>query len=72
MYNPHSTRYKYPDFTDQHYLVVKKNNGAVFDESYPYIDNSKQPLLHLQLNLIFSSKGSSFKWEVNINLQIQL
>lgn len=41
MYDPHSTRYKYPDFTDQHYLVVKKNNGAVFDESYPYIDNSK-------------------------------
>ena len=41
MYNPHSTRYKYPDFTDQHYLVVKKNNGAVFDESYPYFDNSK-------------------------------
>ena len=34
MYNPHSTRYKYPDFTDQHYLVVKKNNGAVFDENY--------------------------------------
>ncbi len=41
MYNPHSTRYKYPDFTDQHYLVVKKNNGAVFDENYPYIDNSR-------------------------------
>ena len=41
MYNPHSTRYKYPDFTDQHYLVVKKNNGAVFDENYPYFDNSK-------------------------------
>jgi len=41
MYNSHSTRYKYPDFTDQHYLVVKKNNGAVFDENYPYIDNSK-------------------------------
>ena len=41
MYDPHSTRYKYPDFTDQHYLAVKKNNGAVFDENYPYIDNSK-------------------------------
>ena len=41
MYNPHSTKYKYPDFTDQHYLVVKKNNGVVFDENYPYFDNSK-------------------------------
>ncbi len=41
MYNPHSTRYNYPEYTDQHYLVVKKNNGLVFDENYPYIDNSK-------------------------------
>ena len=41
MYNPHSTRYNYPEYTDQHYLLVKKNNGLVFDENYPYIDNSK-------------------------------
>ena len=41
MYNPHSTKYNYPEYTDQHYLVVKKNNGLVFDENYPYIDNSK-------------------------------
>ena len=57
MYDPHSTRYKYPDFTDQHYLVVKKNNGAVFDENYPYIDNSKafrfkKWLVRVLLNLI--------------------
>ena len=41
MYNPHSTKYHYPEYTDQHYLVVKKNNGAVFDENYPYFDCSK-------------------------------
>ena len=37
MFDPHSTKYNYPENTDAHYLVVKKNNGAVFDENYPYI-----------------------------------
>ena len=41
MYNPHSTKYNYPEYTDQHYLVVKKNDGTVFDENYPYFNNSK-------------------------------
>ena len=41
MYNPHSTKIKYPENTDAHYLVVKKNDGTVFDENYPYINRSK-------------------------------
>ena len=40
-FDPHSTKYPYTEFTDQHYLVVKKNDGTVFDENYPYIDYSK-------------------------------
>lgn len=40
MFHPHSTKYPYTEFTDQHYLVVKKNNHLVFDENYPYFDDS--------------------------------
>ena len=57
MFDPHSTKYHYPEYTDQHYLVVKKNNGAVFDENYPFIDRSssfkfKQFWVRFLLNLI--------------------
>lgn len=41
-YDPKTNKYPYPINTDAHYLVVKKNNGTVFDENYPYIDNSKK------------------------------
>ena len=40
MFHPRSTKYPYTEYTDQHYLVVKKNNGQLFDANYPYIDNS--------------------------------
>ena len=40
MFHPRSTKYPYTEYTDQHYLVVKKNNGLVFDADYPYFDNS--------------------------------
>jgi hypothetical protein len=40
MFHPHSTKYPYTEYTDQHYLVVKKNNHAVFDADYHYFDNS--------------------------------
>ena len=40
MFHPHSKKYPYTEYTDQHYLVVKKNNGLVFDDKYPYVDNS--------------------------------
>ena len=57
MYDPHSTKYKYPENTDGHYLEVKKDNGMVFDGNYPYIDRSagfkfKQFWTRLLLNLI--------------------
>ena len=42
MFHPHSTKYPYTEYTDQHYLVVKKNNGLVFDENYPYVDDSSK------------------------------
>ncbi len=40
-FDPQTNKYPYPEDTDKHYLEVKKNNGAVFDENYPYINNSK-------------------------------
>ena len=39
-FDPQTTRYPYTERTDQHYLVVKKNDGKRFDKSYPYIDRS--------------------------------
>lgn len=41
MFDPKSKKYPYTEYTDQHYIVIKKNKGIVFDEHYPYIDNSK-------------------------------
>lgn len=57
MYDPKSIRYPYPKRTDEHYLIVKKNDGTVFDENYPYIDKSKkflrkQAFTRFLLNLI--------------------
>lgn len=57
MFDPKPTRYPFPKYTDQHYLVVKKDNGLVFDENYPYIDRSrafrfKQFWVRLLLRLI--------------------
>lgn len=40
MFHPRSKKYPYTEYTDQHYLVVKKNDGTVFDANYPYINNS--------------------------------
>ena len=39
-YDPHTDKYPYPRDTAAHYLKLKKNNGAVFDENYPYLDPS--------------------------------
>lgn len=41
MFDPKTHKYPYTEYTDQHYLVVKKNNGLVFDKDYPFIDTSK-------------------------------
>ena len=40
-FDPKTNKYPYTELTDKHYLHVKKNNGLVFDEKYPYIDKSK-------------------------------
>ena len=41
MFDPKTKKYPYPEYTDGHYLIVKNDNGLVFDKNYPYIDNSK-------------------------------
>ena len=41
IFDPKPTRYPFPKQTDKHYLVVKKDNGVVFDKDYPYIDRSR-------------------------------
>lgn len=40
-YDPKTVKFPYTKITDQHYLIVKKNDGTVFDEDFPYIDHSK-------------------------------
>ena len=41
-YDPKTNKFPYTLDTADHYLIVKKNNGLVFDENYPYVDNSKK------------------------------
>ncbi len=40
-FDPKTNKYPYPTYTAEHYLVVKKDRGIIFDDKYPYIDNSK-------------------------------
>ncbi|MBO4410817.1 MAG: 1-acyl-sn-glycerol-3-phosphate acyltransferase [Lachnospiraceae bacterium] len=40
-FDPKTNKYPYPEDTGTHYLKVKKDDGVVFDENYPYIDRSK-------------------------------
>ena len=40
VFDPKTNKYPYPEYTDEHYLKVNMNRGFVFDEQYPYIDNS--------------------------------
>ena len=56
-FDPKTNKFPYPEFTDKHYLKVKKNDGTVFDGNYPYIDTSKkflfgQFLIRILLRLI--------------------
>ena len=37
-YDPKTNKYPYSEYTDEHYLKVKKDSGVVFDNNYPYID----------------------------------
>ena len=40
MFDPRTIKFPYTENTDGHYLVVKKDNGNVYDENYPYLDKS--------------------------------
>ena len=37
-YDPRPTKYPFPEDTSSHYIILKKDNGAVFDSGYPYVD----------------------------------
>ena len=41
-YDPQLTCFPYTEQTDGHYLVVKKNDHAVFDKNFVYVDKSKK------------------------------
>lgn len=40
-FDPKTTKYPYPEDTAGHYLDVEEKTHYVFDENYPYVDNSK-------------------------------
>ena len=40
-FDPKTTKYPYPEYTDGHYIDVVEKKHHVFDENYPYIDESK-------------------------------
>ena len=39
MFDPKTKKYPYPLDTGEHYLVVKGDNGLVFDKTYHYIED---------------------------------
>ena len=41
MFDPKTNKFPYTEYTDQHYLKLKKDNGLVYDSNYPYIDKRK-------------------------------
>ena len=41
-YDPKTNKFPYPEDTDKHYINIKKDRGIIFDENYPYVDNSKK------------------------------
>ena len=40
MFDPKTSKFPFPEDTASHYLNVKKDNGNIYDENYPYIDSS--------------------------------
>lgn len=50
MFDPMTKKYPYPEDTGAHYLVVKKDDGTVFDRDYPYVDRS--PSMRIRQALI--------------------
>ena len=41
-YDPKTNKFPYPEKTDMHYIILKKNRGIIFDDKYPYVDKSKR------------------------------
>lgn len=57
MFDPKTKKFPYPNDTGAHYIILKKDNGAVFDRDYPYVDRSagmrfKQFLVRVLLYII--------------------
>ena len=42
IFDPKTKKFPYPTDTASHYIILKKDNKAVFDKDYPYIDKSKR------------------------------
>ena len=40
MFDPKTNKFPYPEDTATHYLSVEEKRKIVFDENYPYVDNS--------------------------------
>lgn len=49
IYDPKTKKFPYPKDTASHYITVKKDNRAVFDKNYPYVDRSKTMLFRQAL-----------------------
>ena len=57
MFDPKTNRYPYPEDTGRHYLEVHMDRGIVFDQYYPYVDQSKgmrfkRALIRVLLNIV--------------------
>ena len=57
IFDPKTKKFPYPTDTASHYITIKKDNKAVFDKDYPYVDTSfsmrfRQALVRILLYLI--------------------
>ncbi len=57
MFDPKTNHFPYPEDTDRHYLEVHMDRGIVFDQNYPYVDQSrsmrfKRSLIRVLLNVV--------------------
>ncbi len=40
MFDPKTKKYPYTEYTDGHYIILKKDDGTVFDKDYDYLPNN--------------------------------
>ena len=57
IFDPKTKKFPYPTDTASHYITIKKDNKAVFDKDYPYVDTSfsmrfRQALVRILLYII--------------------